>query len=109
MKILLEGLSNDLVSVDEDAHLLKHSVDIGVHSAFASFVHHYHARAALLDILTDLLELLGSEWHLGATKQEQVSLSHALESQLILVNITLNRKMSVQRFKTKRSLPCSGS
>lgn len=39
VQVLLESLTDNAVSVDENAKLLEHGVDVGVHAGFATLVH----------------------------------------------------------------------
>lgn len=79
VEILVECLTNNAVGVDRDAHLLKHRIHIGVQLVLAALSHEDDASATFLNIATDILQLLCSEWQTRSTKQQKIRFLQSLQ------------------------------
>lgn len=73
MQILVKGFSNDCVSVDTNAHLFEHGVDVCALFLFTAFIHHDHASSSFLNVLANVLKLLSIEGQLWTSKQQQMA------------------------------------
>jgi len=68
----MEGFSNNGVTIDANADLLEHSIDISVLFLFTSFIHHDNASTSFLDVSPDVLQLLGVERQSWSTEKQQM-------------------------------------
>ena len=89
MEVLVEGLSNHAVRVYGDANLLEHRIDIGVQFGLATLVHKDDTATALLDVASDILQLLSGEWQFGAAEEKEVVLFQLFEREFGLINLAL--------------------
>ena len=78
MKILEEALPDHRVSVDTDADLFEHGIDVGRELVLPAFSHYYHNTTSILDVHTDVLQLLSCERHLRSSQKKEMTLSEAL-------------------------------
>lgn len=77
MKVLEEGFPDDGVSVDADAELLEHRIDVRAHLLLSAFVHEKHDFSALVDVLSNVLDLSSIERSSRPSQKEQVAFLEA--------------------------------
>jgi hypothetical protein len=61
MKILMERFPDYGVTVDTDAYLFKHCIDISIVFLLSSFSHHDHTSSSLFYVLLDVMKFLSIE------------------------------------------------
>lgn len=69
--------------------MLQHCIDVGVELCLATFVHHDDDATTLLDVASDVLQLLRSERESRTSQQKQVRFFQGLQLQLLLVDLAL--------------------
>jgi len=78
MKVFKEALPDHRVSVDTDTDLFEHGIDVGRELVLPAFSHYYHNTTSVLNVHTDVLQLLSCERHLRSSQKKEMALSEAL-------------------------------
>ena len=79
VEVFVESLTNNAVGVDRYAHLLKHCIHVSVQLVLAALSHEDDASTTFLNIATDILQLLRSEWQTRSTKQQEIRFLQSLQ------------------------------
>ena len=61
MQVLVKVLPDDRVRIHTNAHLLQESINVGVQSLLASFLHDDQGVASVLDVVSNVLKLVARE------------------------------------------------
>ena len=79
VEVFVESLTNNAVGVDRYAHQLKHCIHVSVQLVLAALSHEDDASTTFLNIATDILQLLRSEWQTRSTKQQEIRFLQSLQ------------------------------
>ena len=69
MQVLIEVFPDDRVTIHTDSNLFKEGIDVRVKTGLAALLHDNQCIASTFNIVSDVLQLMASEWLAWASEQ----------------------------------------
>jgi len=89
MQIFCKCFSDNAIAINKYAKLFKHRINVSIHLSFSTFIHDDKCTSARFNILAYFSEFFGCKGHAWRSKQQKISLSHALIFEFLFIDFTL--------------------